>query len=206
MDSWEERELLRLTRIAEPSDIGYKSRLLDLWNSKYPDLKTTSTALYQRLSVVRNRGVGADEQVVQLDHTQVVQMEVTDQVRMQKVRMYEFMCAPLQIPAGTRTKFESQWMIVRQTGLSDFTARTKFTCKEYTMDHQDIDQLMVGKWESSEKSLWAINQILYTGASTVYKSSQKDQKKKGDKQSRLDIPLLLLGGRDPTCPLEEFIR
>ena len=66
------------------------SRLLYLWNSKYLDLKTTSTALYQRLCILRNRGVGADEQVFQLDHTQVEQMEVTDQVRTQKVRMYEF--------------------------------------------------------------------------------------------------------------------
>ena len=122
--------MLRLTRMAKPSDIGYMSRLLNLWNSKYPDLKTTNTALFQRLSVLRNKGVGADVQVVQLDHTQVEQMKVTDQVRMQKVRMYEFMCALLQIPAGTRTNFESQWMMVRQTGLGDFTARTTFTCKD----------------------------------------------------------------------------
>ena len=103
--------------------------------------------------------------------------------------MYESMCTPLQIPASTRTKFESQWRMITQTGLGDLTDRTRFTCKGYTPNHQliqDVDQLMTEKWESSEKSLWTMNQKLYTGASTVYKCSQKDQKKKGDKQSRLD--------------------
>ena len=79
-----EKELLRLTVMAKPSDIGYMNRLLYLWNSKYPDLKTTSTALYQRLSVLRNRGADADEPVVQPDHNLVEQMDVTEQVRMQR--------------------------------------------------------------------------------------------------------------------------
>ena len=84
-------------------------------------------------------------------------------------------------PASTRTKFESQWMMVRQTGLGDFKARTRFTCKGCNLDHQliqDIEQLMVEKWESSEKSLWAMNQIYTQGPRLCTNAPEKIRKRK----------------------------
>ena len=50
-----EKELLRLSGLAKSNEIGYINRLLHLWNQRHPELTTTSTALSQRLYVLRNR-------------------------------------------------------------------------------------------------------------------------------------------------------
>jgi len=40
----------------------------------------------------------------------------------------------------------------------------------------DLDQLMIEKWEQSDKTLWSLNQIFYVGASVAYKRQTKAKK------------------------------
>jgi len=52
-----EKELMGKVREAEPGKLGYLRRLTTIWNCKYPDLRTTETALARRLYVIRSRMV-----------------------------------------------------------------------------------------------------------------------------------------------------
>jgi len=55
-----EKELMVMVREAEPGKLGYLSRLAAIWNRKYPDLRTTETALARRLYVIGCRTVEPD--------------------------------------------------------------------------------------------------------------------------------------------------
>ena len=50
-----ERTLVQMFRESDPSKHGYLRRLTTEWNRVFPDLRTTETALSQRLYVMRNQ-------------------------------------------------------------------------------------------------------------------------------------------------------
>ena len=50
-----ERTLVQMFKESDPSKLGYLRRLTTEWNRVFPDLRTTETALSQRLYVMRNR-------------------------------------------------------------------------------------------------------------------------------------------------------
>ena len=60
----------------------------------------------------------------------------------------------------------------------DLSTRRKFSCKGNTIDTkllQNLDQLMLEKCEHSDKSIWVLNQLLCTGATTIHQGSMKSQ-------------------------------
>ena len=56
-----EQMFLSLYKKLQPGKIGYLERLTALWNKKLPELQTTSTALCQRISVIRKRKTIAEQ-------------------------------------------------------------------------------------------------------------------------------------------------
>jgi len=139
-----EEELIRLYVQAKPANIGYMCRFQSLWNVKFPDLVTTSTALTRRLYVIRNRPT---EPVAQQDETQN-RLEGVSMVGY-KVRISELNYVfPPQIPADIRKSFELEWHKVQTIEEGDLTSREKLMFRSKPPQANvlnDLDQLMIEK-------------------------------------------------------------
>ena len=77
---------------------------------------------------------------------------------------------------GHRTSFDQEWQKVQTAAKGDFSFRELISYKSRTPTADllsDLDQLMVEKWEQSDKTLWVLNQIIYAAAKAAYKKQAK---------------------------------